>query len=190
MQTGDINHVADNIYFSECNVDCPYCFNPEVNRTVGKLMTKEEIYNSLSNVQWVCLMGGEPLYLNVDTLHELVRYLRRKGKKVVLFTSRQRPWSWIAADHYHIDVKVWKGDVVHGHEFNTHHGEVTTVSYGLVACGYKDHVLRDAFQYAGDTPIYVKSNLVWPEHDGKREYETLNRMHASKVYINRKIEVD
>jgi hypothetical protein len=97
LQTGDIDHLADSIYFSGCSIRCPYCFNKET-WTEGKYMSADEISAQLSDAPYVCFMGGEPLD---QPLLSLLNALT--PKKRVLFTGFVM--NVHRFDHVHYDLK-------------------------------------------------------------------------------------
>ncbi len=187
MQTADINHLSDNIYFAGCSVDCPFCFNKEVAQSEGKSATIPDILDSLSDIEWVCFMGGDPLDQDHKQLKELSTVLHKFGKKVCIFTAWKQPWLYVKADHYHIDVKVFKRRM-YVRPPQTMMAE--SVSYGVVSQNYSDMNTRLAFMDLLNHAIYVKTDLMDKSHDGQNEYQSLKSMGAINIYIDKKIDVD
>jgi len=190
MQTGDINELCDSIYFAGCTVGCSFCFNKEIADSLGTEMTYKEIIDSLSGVEWVCLMGGEPFEQKDNIIH-LIYLLHNANKKVCLFTSHLDAWSYVHGrmqiDHIHIDLKLTKrsaNDPVTIPFLN-----IFTISYGVVALNLDEWFFLDGMKGLQHFPIYLKSNLLNPEQDGKREYEILKRNGFLNLHMNEKINV-
>jgi len=113
MQFGDIQYISDDIFFAGCSRRCPTCFNKDLwNPSLGDEQTPIQIFNRLSKVKWVCLIGGEPLEQDTESLRSLVDLLHKSGKKITLFTSVLNPWHYISVDHYHIDIKPFHPDKI------------------------------------------------------------------------------
>jgi hypothetical protein len=106
MQTGDINKLSDNVYFIGCSKQCMYCFNPELQNTRGGCNAIiSDVIRALSDCEWVCLMGGEPIEQNLLEVQRLIDNLRwNLDKKVCVFSSYSDPWNVIEADHYHVHI--------------------------------------------------------------------------------------
>lgn len=185
MQTGDINHICDSIYFQGCSVGCPYCFNKETwDKKNGIEMTEDKLISKLSRVKWVCLMGGEPAEQNIGDIKKLIDRLHKLNKKVVLFTSYvNAPKDIPNADHYHIDVKVWDRTPAVPHD---------KTSYGVVSiiCDEKDYKL--CFRNITDKPIYIKSPVGVAGYIdiGLKVRGYLTDIGCKQTYLNRKIMVD
>jgi pyruvate formate lyase activating enzyme len=89
--------VASTLFFEGCNLQCPYCHNPElVLPTPGnkeRLLDLEEILSYLATysrmLEGVCLTGGEPLLQN--GLPSLCRQIRRLGLQIKLDTNGSLP---------------------------------------------------------------------------------------------------
>jgi len=102
--------VSTVLFFSGCNLRCPYCHNKIlVNRTVDQSMLSEQIWAFLEArrglIEGVVLSGGEPtLY---PYLADVVREMRAMGLRVKLDTNGLLPdiTETFAADYLALDVK-------------------------------------------------------------------------------------
>ena len=177
MQSGDINHLSDDIYFNGCTNRCAYCFNPELREFKAGNYTVEEIVAQLSDVEWVCLIGGEPLEQGYEDLQELIDVLRwRLGKKVCVFTSFGEPWKFIEADHYHIHL-----NIAFGREYRTN------VSYGYVSFYLTEKMMEYTLINTDKRiPIYVKTCLGYEEASNA----DTNAMYISSVLGFTNVQVD
>jgi len=156
MQSGDLVYLSDNIYFTGCSRGCPFCFNKRIqDNTEGDLYTIDNIVDSLSDIKWVCFIGGESLEQDIKEMNLLIRRLHKIGKRVAVFTSFQEPWKILKrADHYHIDVKCHDWDVA------ITPPERTNVSFGLVSYLLTPIKLEKCFGVVDKSiPLYVKTCL-------------------------------
>ena len=188
MQTGDIIYLSDDIYFTGCSRGCPYCFNRRLqDNAEGKIYTIDSIINKLSDVKWVCFIGGEPLQQDIKEMNQLIRRLHKHKKKVAVFTSFQEPWKILKnADHYHIDVKCHDWDIV------VNPPNRVNVSLGLVSYLLTPLKLETCFRNVDKSiPLYVKTclNMEWASAiiTDTTYMETIFGMQH--VYLDEKIKV-
>ncbi len=107
MQVADINHIADVIYMEGCHNQCPFCFNKELWEFKHNVNI-DTIISQLSDIEYVCISGGEPL----EQVNDLIELLKRiPQKKVVLFTSgltvipEYTDSIYGMVQHIHLDIK-------------------------------------------------------------------------------------
>lgn len=80
------------IFFSGCNLRCPFCHNPETLYTKGREITLENAvkevlkYKNYIKKGGVTLSGGEP-FLQADFCINLVKELKKEGIKVIIETN-------------------------------------------------------------------------------------------------------
>lgn len=81
------------IYLSGCDGYCKNCHNPELwDFNLGTIW-KEEIWNIVEKVlkfqsliNWIWILGGEPLLQEKDDFLSLIQILKKTRKELVLFT--------------------------------------------------------------------------------------------------------
>jgi pyruvate formate lyase activating enzyme len=102
--------VSTVLFFSGCNLACPYCHNPDVVRaTTSMFLAPDEIADFLEKrkglIDGVVLSGGEPTLR--DDIAEIASSLRGLGYRVKLDTNGLLPEivSSVAADYLAVDVK-------------------------------------------------------------------------------------
>ncbi len=93
---------------------CSYCDTLYSYKSTKKnLMEVSDIVTHVNSLvdkynygSWICITGGEPLYQE-EGLHELVKGLKRYGKKIEIFTnaSESRPIWWTLVDSWVTDIK-------------------------------------------------------------------------------------
>lgn len=113
FSTGDGPGIRTTVFLKGCNLNCPWCHNPENQSaspqtlcyktgkkiTYGKTMTIQEIIDDvLEDIDFyresgggVTFSGGEPL-LQSKGLSELVKALKEKGISVLIDTAGCLPW--------------------------------------------------------------------------------------------------
>jgi pyruvate formate lyase activating enzyme len=107
--------VSTVLFFSGCNLRCPYCHNPGiVNAQPTDFLPSEDIWNFLEKrrgiVEGIVLSGGEP------TLHQccadVAREIRALGYKIKLDTNGLLPDTIadIAPDYLALDIKTIPGN--------------------------------------------------------------------------------
>ena len=80
------------IFFSGCNLRCPFCHNPETLYKKGKETSLEETLHTILRYKnyikkgGVTLSGGEP-FLQADFCIQLVKALKNYGIKVIAETN-------------------------------------------------------------------------------------------------------
>lgn len=102
--------VSTVLFFSGCNLRCPYCHNKAlVNRTVDQSMLSEQVWNFLEArrglIDGVVISGGEPtLY---PYLADVIGQIRSMGFRVKLDTNGMLPEtaSAFAPDYLALDIK-------------------------------------------------------------------------------------
>ena len=105
------------VFFSGCNLRCPFCHNPETLYKRGREVTAEALFAKLLRYKpyfrkgGVTLSGGEP-FLQKDFLLALVRMLKEEGIHVVAETNGQIADDDIvrALDGVIVDVKNQESD--------------------------------------------------------------------------------
>lgn len=102
--------VSTVLFFSGCNLACPYCHNPDLVRaTTAMLLAPDEIADFLEKrkglIDGVVLSGGEPTLR--DNIAEIASSLRGLGYRVKLDTNGLLPEivSNVAADYLAVDIK-------------------------------------------------------------------------------------
>lgn len=167
MQTGDINHLSDAVFFSGCSRRCIYCHNPDVRcANCGTEMTVQEIVDSCPS-KWVCLMGGEPLDNDILDMMILINEFHSAGKKVVLFTSRYIPIMLHHVDHYHYHIVDNSANIIKPEERLLRKLSFAYVSYRST---YKKLLCFP--DWANSVPIYIRKAIEHeefstPEKDAK-----------------------
>ncbi len=83
------------LFFSGCNLACPYCHNPELARgnTENTILLEEAlaiIHQRRGFIDGVVLSGGEPT-LYADAIHSIAEYLKAMNLKVKLDTNGLKP---------------------------------------------------------------------------------------------------
>lgn len=87
--------VACTVFFSGCNLRCPYCHNAELisGKYAAENISQSELMKFLDSrvgkIDGVCISGGEPT-LSSD-LPELMKSVRKKGFSVKLDTNGTNP---------------------------------------------------------------------------------------------------
>lgn len=105
------------VFFSGCNLRCPFCHNPETLFKRGRETSAEELFQKLKRYKpyfkkgGVTLSGGEP-FLQKDFLLALVSLLRRENIHVVAETNGHIPDEEIlrALDGVIVDIKNQEAD--------------------------------------------------------------------------------
>ncbi len=82
------------VFFSGCNFDCPYCYNPDLAKgRPSTILTTNAIYEFLSRrkgfLDGVVLSGGEPTIHN--DLFSFCKTIRQMGYPIKLDTNGSRP---------------------------------------------------------------------------------------------------
>jgi 7-carboxy-7-deazaguanine synthase len=74
-------------------------------------MSVEEVVDKVQKFaphykDWVCITGGEPMF-QLDSLHELVKTLKKYGYRVTVETngSIKKPYWWTLVDSWNFDIK-------------------------------------------------------------------------------------
>ena len=184
MQSGDINHLADNVYIEGCDVGCPYCFNPELQ--TQQCFSLDDVIPLLSETKYVCIMGGEPLmYPNCNETEKLIEWLEEHHKIVILFTSDGCFHQFISGKTYvHLDLKPWRH-----HKYECSQSD--KFSFGMVCdWDYNDKMHTYlTFKDLLDYPIYLKPNKM---KENGREMMLVTKMWfdewgATDVHCDEKI---
>ncbi len=113
---GDINHAVKNnrllsmeIEFSRrCNLHCQYCYVPE-DKNMGNELTREEIRGVILQAKAlgakkIIILGGEPMIY--QHIIEMLRFMRKEGISVEMFTNGFQISSDIARQLFELDVFV------------------------------------------------------------------------------------
>lgn len=103
--------LAATLFFSGCNLRCPYCHNPELalGETPTEFLSLAEALAHLERrarvLSGVCLTGGEPLLRR--ELPDIVRHIRSLGLAVKIDTNGFEPerLSKCGADYVALDLK-------------------------------------------------------------------------------------
>jgi pyruvate formate lyase activating enzyme len=102
--------VSTVLFFSGCNLSCPYCHNPDIVRaSTSMFLAPDEIADFLEKrkglIDGVVLSGGEPTLR--DDIVEIATTLRGMGYRVKLDTNGLLPEivSGVAAEYLAVDVK-------------------------------------------------------------------------------------
>ena len=120
------------VFFKGCNLNCPWCSNPEnisfdietsVDReiTYGKEYNCKDLYDEIikdkiyyKNSGGVTFSGGEPLW-HVFEIKELLEKIKREKISIVFETTLSIPREYVLeslkyADYYLVDIKILTDD--------------------------------------------------------------------------------
>jgi len=78
-------HICTTVYFSGCNLGCKGCHNEELQGITSTPRSMKDIYAACNCLltDYICLMGGEPLYQDNDKLRDFIKCIKCKTKKQV-----------------------------------------------------------------------------------------------------------
>lgn len=89
-----LNYKSFEIYISGCNRKCSTCFNKETwdfnlgNNYLTQIdIISDKIKDFSSLIDWIWILGGEPLDNEISNLEDLLIILKKLNKPIVLFTS-------------------------------------------------------------------------------------------------------
>lgn len=103
-------------YISGCSIKCEGCHNPELQKFgIGDSFTfnSSDYMAKAANplVNYIAIMGGEPLDQNQDQMRGMLNELHRVGKPIVLFTGYELNYVPQALKPYLYAVKTGKWDM-------------------------------------------------------------------------------
>lgn len=157
-QVADIQHFSDNIFFSGCTCNCPYCFNPELQdfldgqKVEAGRLGKEFYFPS----KWISLLGGDPMCQDFNGLRTVVHHLKNKGKKVVLFTSIPLE-NTIEVDHVHYHLRMFTNDKELLQKYNNSPKNIDT-SYTILNYPFEIEMI-DLLEFDRNSQIRVVDTL-------------------------------
>ena len=101
--------INTSVYFSGCNFRCPYCHNKDFwDFDCGSIWTPEvedRVIECVSSphVKHLCILGGEPLQQDLDTLLTFIRKVKKcTGKSVIMWTGYE--WETLLKDTSRMDI--------------------------------------------------------------------------------------
>jgi pyruvate formate lyase activating enzyme len=120
--------IRTTVFFKGCNLNCPWCSNPEnisfdIEKSIdgkivyGKELNCDELYEEIirdkiyyDNVGGVTFSGGEPLWHMFD-VEPLLKRLKEKKVSIAIETSLSTPLKYLErsllyADYYLVDIKI------------------------------------------------------------------------------------